>query len=110
MPLKFPLDCDSPRRRTEYCYRAIELLRLIHNGMGRWYREGLTQNQWNRFPQKLKNRYSYKTQLTEAEWYGFINLFDRFEGRVMAALLVNRELLANSTNWSINEDDLVTED
>ena len=29
--LRFPIDCDTPAKRTEYCYRAQELLRLRHN-------------------------------------------------------------------------------
>ena len=103
MPLTFPVDCDSPRRRTEYCYRAQELLRLIHNGMGRWLREGLTVQQWQRFPQRLKNRYPYKPQLSKAEWEDFeTNVFERIGSRITQVLLNNRQQLKESMTWGID--------
>jgi len=109
MALRFPVDCDSPRRRTEYCYRAQELLRLIHNGMGRWYKVGLTQSQWDKFPQKVKNRYPYKPQLAKDQWDDFTRLFEEFENKIIAPLLANRELLKQSTNWTVDVDNIVEE-
>lgn len=107
MALTFPADCDSPRRRTEYCYRAQELLRLVYNGMKLWWKEGLTQNQWDKFPQKVKNRYPYKPQLTDAEWKDFGNLFDRMEEKVTIGIVTQRRQLKESLQWSIDVGELV---
>lgn len=107
MALTFPVDCDTPAKRTEYCYRAQELLRLIHNGMGRWYREGLTQAQWDKFPQRIKNRYLYTAQLSQADWYDFTqNVFEPISGRITGKLLAQRALLFESTSWQINVEDI----
>ena len=107
MALTFPADCDTPAQRTEYCYRAQELLRLIHNGMGRWYREGLTHAQWDKFPRKIKNRYPYTPQLGHADWYDFTqNVFEPISGRITGNLLAQRALLFESTSWQINVEDI----
>jgi len=109
MPLTFPVDCDSPRRRTEYCYRAQELLRLVHNGMGRWYREGLTETQWGKFPQRVKNRYPYKPQLTEEDWRDFVSLFGRLNHKVAVKLLESRDQLKESIAWAIDVNEILEE-
>ena len=107
MALTWPADCITPAQRTEYCYRAQELLRLLHNGMGKWYREGLTHTQWNKFPQKIKNRYPYTAQLSQAHWNDFRNnVFEPIQGRIIDKLLAQRALLFESTSWSINVEDI----
>lgn len=105
--LEFPPDCDTPAKRTEYCYRAQELLRELHNTMGRWYREGLTEEQWSEFPQKIKNRYPYKPQLSQDEWDEFLeNVFEPISHRIAQGILNNRELLFQSQTWTINVEDI----
>lgn len=107
MALVFPQDCDTPAKRTEYCYRAEELLRRLHNGMGKWYREGLTQTQWDNFPQKIKNRYPYVSQLSQADWDDFTeNVFELISARIIEKLLQQRALLYESTTWTINVEDI----
>ena len=107
MAVIFPANCKTPAQRTEYCYRAQELLRLLHNRMGEWHRDGLTQSQWNQFPQKIKDRYSYMPQLSDADWRDFIlNVFEPIEGRIVEKLLNNRQLLFQSTTWTINVEDI----
>lgn len=109
MALRFPTNCNTPEKRTGYCYRAQELLRLIHNAMGKWHREGLTENQWNEFPQRIKNRYPYASVLTDEQWDDFTNLFDRFEDKVIQPLLSNRQLLKNSMDWTVDVDNALEE-
>ena len=105
--LEFPPDCDTPAKRTEYCYRAQELLRQLHNGMGQWYREGLTFAQWEKLPQRIKDRYPYKTKLSQAEWDEFTsNVFEPINTRIVERLLGNRELLFQSKTWEIHVEDI----
>jgi len=107
MALSYPSDCDTPRKRTEYCYRTQELLRLIYNGMRRWCRDGLAQNQWDRFPQKIKNRYPYKPQLTKDELLDFNNnVFEPISDKISNQIGVQRQLLFESTEWEINVEDI----
>jgi hypothetical protein len=105
--LKFPPDCDTPSKRTEYCYRAQELLRRLHNSIGKWYREGLAQSQWERFPQKIKNKYPYKPQLSQDDWDEFLeNIFEPISTRISQGILDSRQLLFESTAWEINVEDI----
>lgn len=107
MALTFPVDCDTPAKRTEYCYRAQELLRLLHNGMGKWHREGLTQTQWDKFPQKIKNRYPYTAQLSKETWRDFVHsVFEPIMSRITGKMLEQRALLSASTTWDIVVEDI----
>lgn len=106
--ITFPIDCKTPAKRTEYAYRAQELLRLLHNVMGKWYKEGISKPLWDRLPSKIQNKYPYKPQLTEAEWRGFLrDLFEPASNRFIRAILTQRALLQKSTTWQISEDDLI---
>lgn len=71
MNISFPVGCDNYGKKIAFLERTEEKLRLVHNGMGRWYKEGLTLVQYNKFPNKIKNRYPYKAQLTEVEFRNF---------------------------------------
>jgi len=105
--LRFPVDCDTPAKRTEYCYRAQELLRGLHNGMRKWYRDGLTQNQWNKLPQRIKNRYPYTAQLSQADWDDFTEkVFMPISGKIGVNIVTQRALLFESTTWTIAVEDI----
>jgi len=106
MPLSFPVDCDTPRRRVEYCYLAQDKLRLLHNVMGQWYREGIPRNLWGRLPPKVRNRYPYTpSKLTIAQWKDFHDVvFERLTNIITDQLLRHRDMLKDSTQWTIDLD------
>lgn len=86
MGVDYPVGCDTAGERQAWCDRAKEKLRLVHNGMDKWYRLGLTQVQYDLFPNKVKNRYAYKANLTEAEFRDFEGkVYHRYLTVVMAA-------------------------
>ena len=107
MDLTFPTGCDTPAQRTEFCYLVQEKLRLLHNIIGKWYREGITKTAWNKLPSKVQNRYPYQAQLPLAEWQDFLIVFDNVEDKVVRALLNNRDQLKNSTNWTPNLNEVI---
>lgn len=107
MALTFPPDCETPAKRTEYCYRAQELLRRLHNVMGAWYREGIAQTKYDKLPLKIKNRYAYTPRLSEAAWLDFTaDVFEPISRRITEKLLENRQHLFDSTTWAINVEDI----
>ncbi len=108
MALTWPANCTTPCQRTEYCYRAQELLRLLHNKMGMWYRDGgVTESQYNNLlPQKIKNRYAYTPQLSQEDWDDFLDMFEGISNRIADKLLQQRELLKASLAWSIDVEDI----
>jgi hypothetical protein len=73
-----------------WCYRAQEKLRKLHNVMGTWFKDGITEAKWNQLPNKARVRYPYKAQLTETE--------------IITAMLENRALAKASTHWPVDLD------
>lgn len=84
-PIKYPGDCLTPSEKTEFCYRAQELLRLEHNIMGKKYKEG---------------------EITEIEWKEFLeDKFEPLSQKICEGININRELLKNSTKYFIDLED-----
>jgi len=114
--LRFPVDCDTPAKRTEYCYRVQELLRQRHNQ--EWEDGG-----YKTAIATLNAEYEKDSKTIAAEdiparqeklqadieiavasfrqwqqdWHE-----EEKEGVVTAALLENRALLKQSTAWDID--------
>lgn len=107
MAINYPVDCDSPRKKTEWLYRAQELLRLLHNVFSKWLREGLTQVQYDKLPQKVKNRYPYKPQLTLQDWNKFYRKdFRPRNDKICTQMNIQRAQLKESTVWNIKVEDI----
>lgn len=107
MALIYPATCDSPRRKTEFLYRAQELLRLVHNGFSEWLHEGLTKEQYNLFPEKIKTKYSYTDKLSKADWDKFQKEdFTPRSDKIGQEICVQRAELKKSTAFSIDIGDI----
>lgn len=107
MPLNWPVDCTTPRRRVEFCYCAQEKLRKLHNFMHAWRTSGKTEAQWDNLPTKVKNRYPYSEFLTDAQMADFRDtIFTIIEKKVIAKLLVNRQFLLDSIEWTPDLDEI----
>lgn len=108
MALKFPINCVSIQDRTEYCYRAQEVLRLEHNVVGKWFREGITEAEYNTLSEKTKAVLPFKKQLTKVEWETFLAMiFEPMSSKITVDLLQNRDSLKNSTRFNlISIDDI----
>lgn len=82
MALEFPIDCVTPAERTEYSYRAQELLRLDHNEKGQDFKD---------------------EKISKSEWLDYkINTFDPKSDEITKKLLEQRALLKKSTKWIID--------
>lgn len=105
MKIIFPENCTTEASRLAWCYRAQEKLRFVHNGMGKWFQEGLTEAQYNQFPNKVKNRYPYITKITQVNWDDFQqNIFKPVSGTIIEALLIARGEVKSSTYWNPDLD------
>ncbi len=82
MAITFPQDCTTPAERTEYCYRAQELLRLDHNSKGQDYKDEV---------------------ITEEEFISYrIITFDPKQSQILETMLKQRKELKISTKWIID--------
>lgn len=107
MAITYPSDCDTSAKKTEWLYRAQELLRKLHNVFGRWLREGISQTKYDKLPQKIKSKYPYVPQLSQSDWRKFCNEdFEPRSTKICAKINENRALLFQSTQWIVKVEDI----
>jgi len=88
--VKYPSGCTSPSDKTEFLYRAQELLRLEHNEMGEQFRN--------------------KT-IDRLAWMNYLdNDFNPKSEAIVKDILENRALLKQSTKYSVVLDDIVMQE
>ena len=106
--MKYPVDAVSNADKFEYCLIIKKLLRVFYNAFSRWASIGLTQVQYNKFPQVIKNKYPYVAVLPNATWKSFLNEdYEPRENIVMNQLMIKRQLLQDSTRWIVDIGDLI---
>lgn len=113
MSIQYPIDCDSPAKRTEYLYRAQELLRSLHNSFSKWLHEGLSEEEFNMLPGKIKSKYPYKEfnievepnifRLSQRGWDLFYKEdFMARSNKLSGEICEQRDMLKASVNYSID--------
>ena len=107
MALNFPTGCDTPRRKMEFSYAMIKRLRLLHNRMGDWYRDGITQAEYDQLPNKIKNKLPYTPKLSENKWLAFKAKFRDYMNVVDDHIGQARKDLQDSAEWTPNVDDVI---
>ena len=129
--IKFPTDCLTDQQRYAYCYRAQERVRIVHNIVGRWYKVGITEAQYDnggnlpdaaydggtvfvRLPVLIKNLVNggdYKAQLTETEWNQFkTHIYEPLQSVITAQLLKYRKKVREAATWSPDFDDFLKDE
>lgn len=68
MAITYPSAANNPVKRLAYMLRVKEKWRKLHNLMGLWFTDGITQIQYNTLPPRIKNRIPYTPQLTANQW------------------------------------------
>lgn len=105
--INYPITCTTHATKMAWIERAIELLRIEHNVIGKWFREGITFEEYQTLRAWVQSRIDYReTKLTEAEWDTYKEIrFDKVSGKLHEARGQIRGLLYNSTRFSPNLDD-----
>jgi len=121
MAISYPTECDSPRRRIEYLFALMEVLRHVHNLMSYWYHNPITQVQYDNPPLPdvplplrpvvrtaftfLKNKYPFKVQLTDADWKEFdqVDYMPRLH-KICTQIAIQKNDLKNSTTYNVSID------
>lgn len=84
MILVFPEACITPASRLEFCYKAMENLRLLHNFFGEWWdnpaqpdKPDMPYDRWFGndpylgIPPEMQAKYPYAHKITTAQWKQF---------------------------------------
>ena len=110
--MQYPIGCDTTRKRIEYVIRLVELVRRIHILFGLWYRQPITEAQYNnqlsQMPDKIetwvRNNYPYKPQLTKSDWDGFVDIYKSKTVTLLKQRNIHFELLRTVTAWDNDAD------
>ena len=81
----------------------LSKLRLCLTWMNRWEKEGISQATYDKFPNKIKNRYEYKEKLTLAENSDFYrNLYTPIRNEIIGIYSIAKKEADESDFWDIN--------
>lgn len=110
--IRYPLTCATYATKMAFIERALSLLQKEHNIMGDWFNNGITETRYQKLRAVVQTEWPYTTEkLSESEWTNYRkerfsrkgNVLLREKGRL-------KELLYDSTRFSPNLDDDITED
>lgn len=105
--VKYPLTAVTNAAKAAFVERAIELLRLEHNVVGKWFREGINLEEYQTLRAMVQSRWPYDGEkLDKIEWEKYKE--ERFD--VKSEVLISERgrltnLMYNSTRFSPNLDD-----
>ena len=106
--LKFDESCTTPEKKTGFAYRAQEVLQLEHNIIGKWFREGITQAEYDQLAQSKKDAFPYTTNhLSKKDCRKYQNEMHEPKSQIIIkGITDNRQLLKDSIAWDIDLDKL----
>lgn len=105
--MNYPVDCNTSSRKTEYLYRAQEVLRLLHNQIYLWEQRGFSSEEYNQLPTDIKNKFAYTPQLSADDKALFLKeeFLPRSEA-ITQEICMQRVGLKKSKRWSIAISDI----
>jgi hypothetical protein len=90
--LNYPSEVVTANQKIEYLYKAQEKLRLLYNLMGKWWKVGITNDEYNLLPEKIRSRIAYSYRLTDKAWGIFQEeYFEPLSTFICAPINVQRE-------------------
>ena len=106
--MNYPPTCITIPDRLAFTYLAQEKLRITHNLMGRWRREGINRGSWGSLPPAIKGAFPYYASiLSLPDWTRFQgDFFEPKSKRLMEEISRNRVACQSLTQWEVDEDNL----
>lgn len=119
--LNYPARADNPQKRYAYAMRMQEHLRMLHNLIGRWLRDGLTQDEYDngvagtvlkgnearrfKLPDSLKARQAFKAQINRPEYDVLIQLdWERRHQKVNRDMAEIRRVIHEDSDFDFEID------
>ena len=97
MTLKIPARCDTPEKKLVFLLRAKEVfVQRVMNKLGQWYKTGLTQQEYDSFPNFVKNRLPYREQISKQVFDTASDILENIlETRILSPYLKLRGQMEN---------------
>ena len=107
MAITYPVDCDTSGKRLAWLQRAKYITKVIHNTFNVWHRNGLTQTQYDKFSQKVRNNFQYEPKISDSEWDRFNKDFlEPINKKICNQLGIQRGIADTSTLWDVRIEDI----
>ena len=104
--MNYPADCVTISDKAEWLQIQMATLNKYNNIFARWFRVGgITQQQYDVQPAKLKDNFDYYAQLPFSEWKRFLtDFYEPRLDRLVIAIGEHRAELKDSTRWTGNTE------
>lgn len=103
----YPQECTTPEDKLSWVLSAKEDLKTLRNIFAKWFREGLTQAEYDKLPPKFKNKYPYKEKLSDDEFRSFVlNDYDTRKEKIVKQWLIQRDICEKATRWTVDLFDI----
>ena len=106
MTLKIPARCDTPEKKLVFLLRAKEVfVQRVMNKLGQWYKTGLTQQEYDSFPNFVKNRLPYREQISKQVFDTASDILENIlETRILSPYLKLRGQMEKDETWDSDVD------
>ena len=106
MEVTVPVKYDTIEKKVAFLSRCKRVfIDQIHNQVGRWSKVGLSKEEYDQLPLKVREALPYQAQLTKEQWAKISDkLEDSLEVRIGAPLYRFKKELENSTQCDIDID------
>jgi hypothetical protein len=80
-------DTWNSSQKYSFASRANKVLIQLHNEFAAWRRGELSQDTYNTFPVNIKNKFAYRTRLSQEDYEEFIRVdFYRLDQAIQTAM------------------------
>jgi hypothetical protein len=109
--IKYPITCVTNGSKNSWLMKAQELLRLEHNHMGAWHNTGITETRYQKLRAQVQIDFPYHAgKLSKVDWERYkSDRFDRKQKKINEAIGQMKQNMFNSTTYSPNLDDDITD-
>lgn len=105
MVVTFPVECTSPEDKLRWCREAKNELRSLQNTIAMWYKTGLTQEQYDQLPQKVRTRLPYKAKIPIEDLNDFTrNIYYSLEKAIISANIATDNEIEGAKRFSVDFD------
>ncbi len=112
MSITYPPQCDTNAKKLAYIYELQEQLRLMHNFMSKWKRDGLKTEEYNGLSAKLQTLFprvgsEVDGKLTAEKRREFqVDVFDGKQAQVCNELVRLRGIIKNAATYEPDPMDI----
>ena len=108
MAIVYPATITTDAERMAYLIRYRQEWLLLFNKLGKWFKTGITQTEYDALPLNVRSRVNYTPQITQAQWDYAKTSMKTARAAFVGDIQVIQQRLENSTTYNPDPTDLFT--